>query len=194
MASRAPLVLGSGGLRQQLQSADYCQVSGIRFAQSVASQTGFASDTLLSGSSISIPASSLKIGTRYKCLFDVTKTGAGLATPIINLRFGTAGTVADTSRGTHTFAAQTAVIDAGLYEVNGIFRVVGASGVLQSSCQLRHRLSITGLSTDVSPVTLATSAAFDTSVANSILSLSVNGGASAVWTIQMVKATLENLA
>jgi hypothetical protein len=159
----------------------------------VTSQTGFAADTVLTGSSIAIPAGSLKAGTRYRCVFDVTKTAAGVAAPILNIRFGINGTAADTSRGALTFAAQTAVIDAGTIELLATFRVVGASGVLQSKAEIRHGLSITGLSTEVSPVRLATSGAFDTTVASSFLTLTVNGGASAAWTVQLVQATLENL-
>jgi hypothetical protein len=156
---------------------------------------GFAADTYLVGSSCAIPAARLAAKTMYRCTFDVSKTGAGIATPIINVRIGTAGSTADTSRGTHTFPAQTAVIDQGVFEFWAVFRTVGSgtSAVLQSRCRLTHGLSITGFSTSVSPVTVATSAGFDSTTASSIIGLSVNGGTSAAWTITLVTAELFNM-
>lgn len=156
---------------------------------------GFAADTYLVGSSCAIPNGLLQAKTKYRCRFSVSKTGAGVATPIINIRIGTLGTVGDAPRGVLTFAAQTAVIDEGLFEIEAIFRTVGAgvAAVLQSMGKLTHRLSITGLSTDVSGMKLATSAGFDSTVANSIIGLSVNGGASAAWTVAVVSAELVNL-
>jgi hypothetical protein len=157
---------------------------------------GFAADTYLVGSSCAIPAARLAAKTVYRCTFDVSKTGAGTATPVVNVRIGTAGSTADTSRGTHTFPAQTGVIDQGLFQFWAVFRTVGSgtTAVLQSRCSLTHGLSITGLSVSVSPVTVATSAGFDSTVAASIIGLSVNGGASAAWTITLVTAELYGLA
>lgn len=165
-------------------------------AASVAAQgPGFAADTYLAGSAIAIPNGLLKAQSKYRCRFSVTKTAAGVAAPVIQVRIGTAGSVADTARCTLTFAAQTAVIDEGLFEVEVVFRTVGAvaAAVLQAVGALMHRLSITGLSVDVTGVKLATSAGFDSTVANSIIGLSVNGGASAAWTVQVVSAELVNL-
>jgi len=156
---------------------------------------GFASDTYLAGSGLAIPNGRLKAQTIYRCAFDVSKTGAGTATPIINVRIGTAGTTADTSRATLTFAAQTAVADAGMFEIAVIFRTVGSgtSAVIQARGILQHALSITGLSTDVSGVKVATSSGFDSTTNGSIIGLSVNGGTSAAWTITLVEAELLNL-
>jgi hypothetical protein len=166
------------------------------YNQSVANQgAGFATDTYLTGSSIAIPNSSLTAGARYKCIFNVTKTGAGTATPIIQVRIGTAGTTADTSRVTLTHSAQTAVIDEGTFEVYVTFRTVGSgtTAVIQAMSRLNHRLSITGLSTGVGEAKVGTSAGFDSTVSNSIIGISVNGGASAAWTVNLVQAELNNL-
>lgn len=163
---------------------------------SVAAQgPGFAADTYLTGSAIAVPASSLQAKSVYRCRFNVVKTGAGVATPIINVRFGTNGSTADTSRGTLTFAAQTAVIDEGIFEIECVFRTVGSgsSAVLQCTGKLLHRLSITGFSLDVTGVKIATSGGFDSTVANSIIGISINGGASAAWTVSLVSTELVNL-
>jgi hypothetical protein len=158
---------------------------------------GFAADTYLAGSSILIPTLGvLKATSIYRCQFDVTKTAAGVATPIINLRFGTAGTTADTSRGTHTFPAQTAAADGGVFSLVAVFRTVGSgtSAVLASRCILNHNLAATGLSTSNGPLTTALSGGFDSTPAGSIIGVSLNGGTSAAFTITVVEAELLNLA
>jgi hypothetical protein len=161
---------------------------------SVAAQgAGFATDTYLTGSSILIPNSLPKVGTKYRCKFHVSKTAAGTATPIIQIRIGTAGTTADTSRCSFTFGAGTAAADTGQFEVAGVFRTVGSgtSAVLQGFCGLTN-LAATGLASTVKGV-LTTSAGFDSTVANSIIGVSVNGGTSASWTVQLVDAELSGL-
>lgn len=160
---------------------------------STANQSGFAADTYLAGSACAIPNGLAKIATKYRCRFNVVKTAAGVAAPILNVRVGTAGTVADASRGTLTFSAQTAVVDEGVYEVECVFRVVGASAILQVLGWLKHRLSITGLGVGVSEPEIATSAAFTTLTANLIIGVSVNGGTAAAWTVSLVSAELVNL-
>jgi hypothetical protein len=165
------------------------------YNQSVASQTNFATDTYLTGSSIAIPDSSLQAGARYRCIFNVTKTGAGTQTPILQVRIGTAGTTADTSRVTLTHSNQTAVVDEGTFEVYVTFRSVGSgtSAVIQAMSRLSHRLSVTGLSTGVGEPEIATSAGFNSTTSGSIIGLSVNGGTSASWTVNLVQAELNNL-
>jgi hypothetical protein len=163
---------------------------------SVVQQSGFSSDTYLAGSGVAIPVSRLQAKTMYRAVFNVVKTNAGVATPIITLRIGTAGTTADAARGVLTFSAQTAVVDEGTFDIWAVFRTVGsgAAAVLQSLGRLTHRLSITGLGVGVSEPEIATSAGFDSTVAGTTIGLSVNGGASAAWTVNFVRAEIENLA
>jgi hypothetical protein len=166
------------------------------FNQSVADQgAGFASDTYVTGSSVTIPATGLRVGTRYHMIFAATKTAAGTATPILNVRFGINGSTADTSRCTITFSAQTAATDTGTFEVWATFRTIGSgtSAVLQCVGQRRHGASVTGFGNLVSQTLEVTSGGFDSTVGSSIIGVSANGGASASWTIQLVQAELENL-
>jgi hypothetical protein len=163
---------------------------------SVAGQgPGFAADTYLVGSSCAIPNGLLQAKAKYRCRFNVVKTAAGVAAPAVIVRIGTLGTTGDAALATLTFAAQTAVVDEGLFELEVVFRTVGAgtSAVIQALGRLTHRLSITGLSVDVSGVKIATSAGFNSTVASSIIGVSVNGGASAAWTVSLVSAELVNL-
>lgn len=163
---------------------------------SAANQTGFSSDTYLTGSSIAIPASLVQAGTMYYLCFDMTKTAAGTATAEVNVRFGTNGSTADTAELTFTFAAGTADADTGIFEVWAHFRSVGASGVLVGMCRCTHHLAVTGLvSTGASGtgIILVTSSAFDTTVANSILGVSFNGGASFSGINTVVQSRLVNV-
>jgi hypothetical protein len=170
-----------------------------QYNQSVTQQgPGFATDTYLTGSSIVIPDGSLRVGTRYYLVFNVTKTAAGTATPIINVRFGTNGSTADASRGTLTHTAGTSAADEGVYELWVTFRSVGpgTEAIVQTLGRFTHRLSVTGLtgSNAVSEPEIATSAGFDSTVSGSTLGVSINGGSSASWTVRLVQAKLENLS
>lgn len=164
--------------------------------QAVTSVTGYAADTYLVGSSINLGlVSPLSAQSRYHLLFDVTKTGAGTQTPILVLRFGTLGTTGDAAICTFTFNVQTAVIDNGTFEIFASFRTVGAgtSAMIQGMAMLRHNLAVTGLGS-VNPAgwqqVLVTSSGFNSTVASSIIGVSVNGGTSASWTTTLVQAEL----
>jgi hypothetical protein len=170
--------------------------AGVAFNQSTSAQgPGFASDTYVSGSGVAVPSGSLKVGTRYVCQFDLGKTAAGVAQPVITIRFGTAGTTADASLGTLTLPAQTAAADDGRLVLTVTFRAVGSgtSAVIQAVASLTHGLSATGLSTAASPVARLTSAGFNSTLANAVMGISVNAGASSAWTVTQAQAGLENL-
>jgi hypothetical protein len=165
---------------------------------STANQTGFAADTYLVGSNITIPPT-LKIGSRYRLTFDMVKTAAGTAASTLIIRYGTAGSTADTARVTFTFGAGTAAVDTGTYEVFCHFRSVGSgtSAVLQGMIECSHHLAATGLiSTGASGngILLVTSGGFDSTPAGSIIGASFNGGASFSGTNTKVEAELLNAA
>lgn len=168
--------------------------SSLLYNASTASQgAGFASDTYLTGSNILLPTSRPKAGTIYRLRFHASKTAAGTATPIFNLRYGTNASTADTSLCTFTFAAGTAAADVGWFQVDALFRSVGSStsAVIAANAALTSNLTTTGFSNAVKNVQ-TTSSGFDSTTANTYLGLSVNGGASAAWTVQIVEARLEN--
>lgn len=160
--------------------------------ESVASQTGFATDTYLVGSNVLIPTGAPIVGTTYIVRWDVTKTAAGVAAAALNIRIGTAATTADTARLTFTWGAQTAAIDAGFYECAVTFRTVGSgtSAVLIGRATMTNNLAATGLSTAVKTVIPAASSGFDSTVANTYIGASWNGGSSAAHTIQLVRSEI----
>ena len=162
--------------------------------QTAASQAFGNGATYLTGSDCLIPTGKIKAGTKYRCKFNIVKTAAGTAAPVFTVRVGTAGTTADTARATLTMAAQTAVADEGVVELEVIFKASGASAVLQAIATLGHRLAATGLSTSNHDTKIATSAAFDATVAGLKIGVAIDAGNQAAWTISFVSAELVNLA
>jgi hypothetical protein len=168
--------------------------TGFLFNQSTAAQgAGFATDTYVTGSNILIPSQRPRVGSTYRCLISMSKTAAGTATPIVQLRYGTAASTADTSLCSFTFSAGTAATDVGLFEVIATFRAIGSgtSAVVQGHCALTSQPT-TGFSSLLHGVQ-TTSAGFDSTTSNAQLGVSVNGGTSAAWTAQLVQATLLNI-
>lgn len=167
---------------------------GSLYNASVASvSAGYAADTYLVGSQIVIPSSRPRVGTKYRCKFDMTKTAAGTATAIATLRYGTLGTTGDAGICTFTFAAGTAVADVGEFEIVANFRTIGTgtTAVVQGTINLVSNLSTTGL-TNASKVITVTSAGFD-STTGSYIGVSFNGGASFSGTNTQVEAELSAL-
>lgn len=162
---------------------------------STGNQTGFAVQTYLAGSNILVPNNLLKAGVIYRAFFDMTKTNAGVGTPVVAVLFGTNGTVADTARLSFLFGVGTAVVDTGVFEVFAHFRSVGGGvlAVLTGMCMVNHHLAATGLTTTGASGTgiiLVTSGGFDSTVANSIIGVSFNGSAAFVGTNTVVQSSL----
>jgi hypothetical protein len=163
------------------------------FNASTAQQgSGFASDTYLTGSNITIPSGAPYVGTKYLLEFDMTKTNVGTATPIITLRIGTNGSTSDSAICTFTFGAGTAAADTGTFRVIAVFRTVGSgtSAVLQGNAALTSNLTTTGLSNAVKSVD-STSSGFNSTTSSLIIGCSYNGGTSAAHTNQLVHAELQ---
>ncbi len=173
-------------------------IATVRSAFSTAQVAGgFATDTYLAGSSIAIPSTGFLAGARYSCVFDMVKTAAGTAAFTVTLRIGTAGAVGDTSIAAFAFAVGTAAVDTGLFELFAHFRTVGSgtTAVLVGTCVCSHALAATGLiSTGASGAGQITtvSSGFDSTVANTFIGLSVNGGASFSGTNTIVEAELRS--
>ena len=166
------------------------------FSQALAGQgPGFAVDTYLAGSGIVIPPDRLKAGTRYGLVFDAVKTAAGVAPPVLTLRFGASGSAADAALVQLSFPAQTAAADEGRFSLDVTFRSVGSgsAAVVQAMSGLVHTLAAGGLANSPGPVRRATSAGFNSTLANAVLGISLNAGAAAAWTVSLVQARLENL-
>lgn len=156
---------------------------------------GFAADTYMTGTSVNIAtAGSWKAGMVYVATFDMAKTGAGTATPIVIVRMGTLGTTSDAAILTFTHTAGTGVIDTAVFMITVEFRSVGSgtSAVIAGVSELKHQLASTGMTSggtagyEAKPVA---SSGFDSTTSN-IIGVSFNGGGSFVGTNVMSSAEL----
>lgn len=183
-----------------LQGAEFAAMSTPPLLFNNSSSTvsaSFNTDTLLAGSSILLPSGVTIAGIQYEVVFDMVKTAAGTATPIVNIRFGTAGTTADASICTMTFGAGTAAVDTGKFTMVGTLRSAGSgtTAVMAGSTMINHALAATGLTnTGASGTGQITTigGGFNSTVANSYLSVSFNGGTSFSGTNNYVQARLYN--
>ena len=173
---------------------------GRSFNAAVASQgAGFATDTYVTNSDILIPSFGLQAKTSITWRLSASKTAAGTATPVYNIRIGAARTTADTARLTLTGPAQTAVADIGTLYITVTVRTVAASGVIQGTAWWVHRgtaasttVSGVGFANDTTGHVEGTSAGFDNSaLGGSYVGLSIDGGASAAWTLTQVRAEVD---
>lgn len=164
---------------------------------SVANQAFTTTDAYITGSNCAIPTGKLQAKSFYRMRMQLQKTSTtgSTATPIVNVRIGTAGTTADTARATLTFPAQTAVADDGFVEVFVTFRTVGSgtTAVISAHGILDHRLAVTGLVNINTGFAKAVSAGFDSTVASLQIGCSFNGGASFAGNTDLVQAELGNL-
>ncbi len=176
-----------------LQKTDTGLVRGEHFRAATAAQTGFAADTYLTNSGLVIPSSSMLVGMFWEWIIVATKTAAGTAAPVWQIRIGAAQTTADTSRLSITTAAQTAAADTARFRVLTTCRSVGASGVIQGLVHIQHNLAATGFANTPAGFNLVegTSAGFSNeALGGQFIGLSINGGASASWTINQVTGRL----
>jgi hypothetical protein len=132
-----------------------------------------------------------KAGTIIRWWVFLSKTAAGVAARTLDVRFGTAGTTADTSRG-NLAVTPTAAIDSGLYLVSVTFRSIGASGVCAIAVDLLHKGATTGLSNGTAIGGIA-NATFDNTSTSLIAGLSITTGASEVLTITQVNTEVDNI-
>jgi hypothetical protein len=158
----------------------------------VASQgPGFAADTYVTNSGVQVPSFGMQAEMQFVWSLSLSKTAAGVATPVFNIRLGAAQTTADTARLTITGPAQTAAIDVALLAIMVTVRSVSAAGVIQGLVNWSHNGAAAGFANNNSGSVEGTSAAFDNSAVGGLfLGLSINGGAAAAWTLTQVQGTL----
>jgi hypothetical protein len=140
-----------------------------------------AADTYITGTNIPI-SGYVKSGTFYKFRLVVTKTAAGTAAPNFIVRVGAAASTADTAVVTLTGRAQTAAApDTGWADLHVSVLNYGTSSVLNATLMFSHQLVTTGLANERVTVVRG-SGTVDLTTSGLNIGLSVNPGASAVWT------------
>ena len=160
---------------------------------SSAQQTGFVGDTYLTGSNVIVPAGTFAVGGTYHCVFDMTKTGAGVSGIVINIRIGTAGSNTDTTVQSFSFGSGTAVADTGTFDVLINVRASGATATIASVARCAHNLAATGLTSTgaagVAVLSNTTSGTTFNSATATNMGISFQGGVSFAGTANVVQAT-----
>jgi hypothetical protein len=145
-----------------------------------------------SGINLSQLGRPLSAGMQIKWEIILAKTAASIAALLGDVRFGTAGTTADTARGTQfTTGVQTAVADKGRLVVTATVRTVGAAGNLNIAWALEHGLASTGLAPTPNVVMESTTANFDLTVPNLIAGISFTTGAAHAITVTQVVPSVD---
>lgn len=187
-----PIVLNTSDGLVYLKKDDgaIVPVGGNIVRAAVAAQgAGFSSDTYITRSGLLIPPTSMVAGMWWRWQIIMTKTAAGTAQPVWQVRIGSNQSTADTSRISITTSAQTAAADSALVTILVTCRTVGASGLLRGAVCIQHVLTTTGFASTSFDLVQTTGAGFDnTALGGQYIGLSVNGGASAAWTTNQVVA------
>jgi hypothetical protein len=156
-----------------------------RNAATASQGAGFASDTYVTNSGLLIPSCGMKAGQLYRWRITLSKTAAGTAATVLTVRIGSTQTTSDTSRLALTSStAQTAAVAEGILYIEVGVRNVSATGVIAGGFGFAAAVGLGGGKDGVSST-------FDNSaLAGQYVGLSINGGASAAWTITHVDAEL----
>jgi hypothetical protein len=153
---------------------------------------GFAADTYVTNSGILIPSTGMKVGQLYKWEISLSKTAAGTAAAVVTVRVGSNQSTADTSRLALTQGvAQAANAVSALLTCFVGVRSVSASGVIAGGFGFTQSYGTTAGTQGFGNGADGASAGFDNSaLAGQYVGLSINGGASAAWTITHCAAYL----
>jgi hypothetical protein len=161
----------------------------IRNQAAAAQAPAAATLTYLTGSALAIPANTpLRVGSRFRWRWSMTKTAAGLAASTISIVFGTLGTVADTARVSFTKPAGTAAADTAWCTVDATVKAVSNTvGVIVGTFSMGHNLENTGHAVIPFVVVTTTSGNFDNIVDNAIVGLVITTGAADAITIEQLQ-------
>lgn len=175
------------GLKSEINPGGGMEVRNFSTAAQVIAT---ASRDFVDGSQLLVPPSGLQVGSKIRYVLDITKTAAGTASAVFDIAFGVAGTVADTARVAFTKIAGTAAVDVARVVIEAIVRSVGSAGVVVGQFNLTHNLLATGFSTLPCGNVVTISSGFDNDGQELFIGLNITTGASDVWTVQKVQASL----
>lgn len=159
----------------------------------VAQVIATAARDFVDGSQLLVPSSGLKVGSKIRFVLDLTKTAAGTASAVFDIAFGTDGDVNDTARVSFTKIAGTAAIDTMRVVIEAVVRSVGSAGVVVGQFSMTHNLLATGFSTLPAASLVTISSGFANDGQELFIGLNITSGASDVWTVQKVEASLSGV-
>ncbi len=152
-------------------------------------------DTYVLGSNIRVPSYGFVVGQLFRWFMSISKTAAGVASATYTFRIGTGGVIGDTAHpaALTAFVAQTAVAASADFMFTLQVRTVSASGVVVAG--MTGGTGATGLGQGGFTAS-GVSATFDNTLATMtgtcFVGISINPGASGVWTVDSCFAELVN--
>lgn len=155
-----------------------------------ASQALGTGDTYVTNSGILVPSMGMQAGQTYRHYVWISKTAASTAAAVFTWRLGTNQTTADTSRASITSAAQTAVVDSGLFMFTCVVRSVGASGQLVVAYSIAGKRAADAVGFGNNSLSNVPATFDNSAVAGNYLSITINAGASSAWTVDQCFAEL----
>ena len=174
-----------------------------RVAVSTATQAPAAgTDTIVNGSTVPLgtagligPTGSNQNGTLITWRIKMSKTAAGTGATTFTIRFGTAGTTADTARCTaFSTGTATAVVDVADVVITAYATAGGSTATLNCAGTMSHMLATTGFNNAAYFVqAYSTQTSFNSTPAGTKASLSITAGTGSTITIQKVETQAVNL-
>lgn len=150
---------------------------------------GFATDTWIAGSQVLVPPAGWQFGTLLEWRIVASKTAAGVAAPVFAIRGGRLLSTSDTLITTVTGNAQTAATDDAVISIYAAVQdLTTRTGTLVSTLQVLHSNAATGFTNTNVGITTQSAAVSIPFYGDQYLSLSLNAGAAAAWTITQVRA------
>jgi hypothetical protein len=142
--------------------------TGIVGPVSIATQTITGATTaLVLGTLVSIPTQGFQVGTVFKWTIPWSKTGAGVATRTLAIKYGAAGSTSDATTIATANFTPTAVIDQGVVYIEMVITALGSGTSATALCQMDiHHTSATAVGWGASAIT-ATMAGFNSTLPNS---------------------------
>lgn len=144
----------------------------------------------ITGTNIQFPSSRpIKIGTTFTWELSITKTAAGTASNSLDIRVGTNGTSADTSRLAFATGTGTAAVDTASVVIRAVVRgPIGSSCIVEGNMRLvKAAAAAAGFSVNPSVAVNTTSAGFDVTTNNIIFGLSITTAALTVLNFELVR-------
>lgn len=158
-------------------------LGGVGTPATAAQSLTAGSANVVTGTLLQLPTSNLKVGSRFRIHIGVDKTGAGTATWVVALKWGTAGTTSDAAVASWTSGTNTAAIDQATIDIEAVVSALGSGSSATMNCIAFYVNTLTN-ATGLGKINFnpSSTAGFDSTAANPYIHVDITPGASAVMT------------
>jgi len=149
-------------------------------------------ETYITNSGLLLPSFGMKAGMLFRWFMWISKTAAGTGAPVFRLKIGAAQGTGDTTRATITSAAQTGVVDSGVFQFLVHVRTVSATGQVVFNYAIAGKRAADAAGFGNSSLSNIPSTFDNTALQGQYVGISIDTIATGtpVWTIEMVECKL----